>query len=325
MTDDPAVPPTARAKEIADRRSTRAEIASAIDLGWRVAALHALDPMTLQAPSPVTDDMLLNRRSLSAADRADLEVRAIAGVAARVGIPMAGPELDRLLELARACGDSTEAEQAFRHELARRHIEFDKRLWAVDEPSGKAYELGNFLSDTWNRVLRPRVHSDPHSELAEIFGPVRVQRMKLLLDDLQARVDPVAAHTVETHLGLWRDRVQRRVDRCRTGGGFGAHGGRGRQAARAGRAPDGHLAPDADRRQGARGLDRPRPSLGGPRRVHAPAVEALPPAAAVVAPARRRARRRPPACSTPTTRTTCAAWPARRSRSRAPSGSRARR
>ena len=206
MTETPASGAVG-AKEIAPRRSTHAEIASAIDLGWRVAALHALSPTTLHAPSPVSDDMLLNRRSLSASDRVDLELHAIAGVASRVGVAIADPELARLSALATAAGSSAEAEQAFRAALARQHIDFDKRLWATDEPSGKAYELGNFLSDTWNRVLRPRVHPDPHSELVEIFGPVRVQRMKLLLDDLQARVDPVAAHTVEAHLGQWRDRV----------------------------------------------------------------------------------------------------------------------
>ena len=207
MPDKPAASGAEGAKEITPRRSTRAEIASAIDLGWRVAALHALSPTTLTAASPVSDDMLLNHRSLTASDRADLELRAIAGVASRVGVAIAEPELDRLSELANASGTSAEAQQAFRVALARQHIEFDKRLWAADEPSGKAYELGNFLSDTWNRVLRPRVHPDPHSELVEIFSPVRVQRMKLLLDDLQTRVDPVAAHTIDSHLGQWRDRV----------------------------------------------------------------------------------------------------------------------
>lgn len=207
MSEKPAASGAAGAKPIAERRTTRAEIASAIDLGWRVAALYALSPTTLHAPSPVSEDMLLNRRSLSAPDRADLEVRAIAGVAARVGVAIPEPELARLHELARGSAASAEAEQAFRAGLAHQHIEFEKRLWAADEPSGKAYELGNFLSDTWNRVLRPRVNPDPHSELTEIFSPVRVQRMKLLLDDLQTRVDPVAAHTVVAHLGQWRDRV----------------------------------------------------------------------------------------------------------------------
>jgi hypothetical protein len=188
------------------RRSTAPEIAQAIDLGWRVAALHALRPRTLE-PLTTTDDTLLNRRSLSAADRLELEVRAIAGVAARATAPLDDAGLYALLALARQAPDSDEAEQAFRDELASRHVAIEKQLWATHEPSGKAYELGNFLSDTWNRVLRPKLHPDPHTELGEIFGEPRVKRMTLLLDDLQARVDPVAAHAVSNHLETWCDRV----------------------------------------------------------------------------------------------------------------------
>jgi hypothetical protein len=194
-------------KAAAERRSTRAEIAASIDLGWRVAALHALSPTTLKAPSPVTEDMLLNRRSLSASDRAELEVRAIAGIAAGVGVALEQPELDELLDLAGRAGASKAGEKTFRDRVADLHIDFEKRLWATDEPSGRAYELGNFLSDSWNRVLRPRIKADPYAELQEIFSPVRVQRMKLIIDDLQARLDPLAAHTVTAHLGQWRDRV----------------------------------------------------------------------------------------------------------------------
>lgn len=208
--DDNALPAavTAQPALLTARRSTNDEIASAIDLGWRVAALFALSPTTLRAPSPVSDDLLLNRRSLPAADRIELELRAIAGVAARAGIGFEQSELDALLALAGTAGESAAGEQELRDMLARTHILIDKRLWAQDEPSGKAYELGSFLSDTWNRVLRPRVREDAHSELLEIFSPVRVERMKLLLDDLQARVDPVAAHAVTNHLDQWRDRVR---------------------------------------------------------------------------------------------------------------------
>jgi hypothetical protein len=193
---------------VAARRSTASEIARAIDLGWRVAALHALSPATLTAPSPVTDDMLLNRRSLSASDRLELEVRAIGGVATEAGVPLEGDELARLLALTDDASASPVGEQAFRAELAERHIAFEKRLWATNEPSGKAYELGNFLSDSWNRVLQPRIRPDAYGELCEIFSPVRVERIKLLLDDLQARVDPVAIHAVSNHLDDWRDRVR---------------------------------------------------------------------------------------------------------------------
>ena len=207
MSTPDATSGAAEAKEPASRRSTRAEIASSIDLGWRVAALHALSPTTLKAPSPVTDGMLLNRRSLSASDRAELEVRAIAGIAARVGVALEQAELDELLDLASRAGASKAGEQAFRDRIEALHIDFEKGLWATDEPTGKAYELGNFLADSWTRVLRPRIKPDSYAELQEIFSPVRVQRMKLIVDDLQARLDPLAAHTVTTHLGQWRDRV----------------------------------------------------------------------------------------------------------------------
>jgi hypothetical protein len=195
------------AEPVATRRSTASDIAHAIDLGWRVASLYALSPTSLTAPSPVTDEMLLNRRSLSASDRLELEVRAIAGVAKAAGVPFEDAELTRLLALADGASASPEGEDAFRAEVAQQHIALEKRLWAAHEPSGKAYELGNFLSDSWNRVLQPRIRSDAHSELCEIFSPVRVARIKLLLDDLQARIDPVAIHAVSNHLDDWRDRI----------------------------------------------------------------------------------------------------------------------
>jgi hypothetical protein len=192
---------------LAKRRSATADIAGAIDLGWRVAALHAISPTTLEAPSEVNDDMLLNRRSLGPADRLELEVHAIAGVARRMDIPLDHAEVARLVALAQTAADSSADEDAFRDELSRRHTAFDKQLWMSDEQSGKAYELGNFISDTWNRVARPRVKDDPTSELVEVFSPVRVERIKLLLDDLQSRVDPVAAHTVTNHLDSWSKRL----------------------------------------------------------------------------------------------------------------------
>ncbi|MEY2441724.1 MAG: hypothetical protein QOJ46_1150 [bacterium] len=190
-----------------ERRSTGGEIKRAIDLGWRVAALHALSPTTLQRPSEVTDDMLLNRRSLAPADRLELEVTAIAGVAKQLNVPLDHAEIARLVALAQRAADTPADEQAFRDELALRHTAFDKRLWTANEQSGKAYELGVFISDTWNRVARPRVKDDPPAELVEVFNPVRVERIKLLLDDLQARVDPVAVHTVTNHLSAWSKRL----------------------------------------------------------------------------------------------------------------------
>ncbi len=209
MSDDRATAPAAGADEAPARRSAPPEIAQAIDLGWRVAALHALSPRTL-VPLTVADDTLLNRRSLSFADRLELEVRAIAGVATRANAPFDDTGRYSLLALANQAAESGEAEKAFRDELAARHVTIQKQLWATHEASAKAYELGNFLSDTWNRVLRPKVHDTPHGELEEIFGAQRVARIKLLLDDLQARVDPIAAHAVSNHLDDWRDRVDKK-------------------------------------------------------------------------------------------------------------------
>jgi hypothetical protein len=209
MTDQkPSAAGGAAEQSTTGRRSTAREIAHAIDLGWRVAALHSLSPTTMAPMGAISDDMLLNRRSLSPVDRLELELRAIAGVAERAGAPIQETQLETALSLAQAAGDSDEGEQAFRDEVARRHVAIEKQLWATSEPSGKAYELGNFLSDSWNRILRPRIHPEPHAELGEIFDPVRVARIKLLLDDLQARVDPVAVHAVTNHLEEWGERVR---------------------------------------------------------------------------------------------------------------------
>ncbi|MEA2139403.1 MAG: hypothetical protein QOG56_2553 [Solirubrobacteraceae bacterium] len=207
VTVDQQPPATPVPETQPDRRSAERDIALALDLGWRVAAVHALRPTKLKTLAPAGSDMLPNRRSLSPADRLELEVQAIGGIAAAAGAPVDVDEMRALVALALAAADSTAAETAFRDAIAERHVAFAKQLWMTDEARGKAYELGNFLSDTWNRTLRPGEDRDAQSELLDIFSPLRVERMKLLLDDLQARVDPVAAHTVNTHLDEWSARV----------------------------------------------------------------------------------------------------------------------
>jgi hypothetical protein len=207
VPEDQQAPVTVPATQPA-RRSASREIAQALDLGWRVAALYALSPTRLAQTVPDGTDLLLNRRSLSPSDRLELEVQAIAGIAAVAGAPFQGDELKTLLARALGAGESPAAEDSFRSALSDAHIAFAKRLWTLEEARGKAYELGNFLSDTWNRIVRPRSADSPETELVEIFDPVRVERMKLLLDDLQARVDPVAAHTVNTQLDEWSAKVR---------------------------------------------------------------------------------------------------------------------
>jgi hypothetical protein len=183
------------------------EIAAAIDLGWRVALLHALTPSTFPSPPAANDDLLLNRGSLGAEDRLELELRAITSVADRAGAKLAEEDLQALIELVPAAAASQAGEDRFRGELARTHVAFAKRLWAEEESRGRAYELGNYLSDTWNRVLRPRTTPNSHTELLELFSSDRVARIKVLLDNLQTRLDPTAVHVVTNHLDAWRDRV----------------------------------------------------------------------------------------------------------------------
>jgi hypothetical protein len=192
------------------RRVAEPGTANAIDLGWRVAALHALSPSKLSPPAAAHDDLLLNRLSLDAVDRLELDLLAIAGVARSVGAPLADDELEALLDLIPAAASSHDGEERFRGALVRTHIAFEKRMWAKDEGLGRAYELGNFISDTWNRLLRPRTTPDARAELFEIFRSDRVQRMKVLLDNLQTRLDPTAVHVVASHLDAWRDRVAER-------------------------------------------------------------------------------------------------------------------
>ncbi|MDQ3851159.1 MAG: hypothetical protein M3296_11170 [Actinomycetota bacterium] len=198
----------ATSASVTQRRSTEPAIASAIDLGWRLAALHALSPTQDTPPAP-DDDLLLNRRSLPARDRIELDLRALAGDAARAGLALPPEELDRLLDLGGHAAESAGAEEAFRQALARCHVGFDKDLWAMHEARGKAYEVGIFVCDTFNRVLRPR--ATPETELIALFAARRVERMKLLLDDLQGRLDPAAVHAVQTHLDSWRERVTQRL------------------------------------------------------------------------------------------------------------------
>lgn len=197
----------AQPESLPERRSAASEIAAAIDLGWRVALLHTLRPSAFASPPTAGENLLLNRGSLGAADRLELELRAIASVAERGGVALSEEDLQALLELVPAAAASQAGENHFRGEIARTHIALAKRLWAKEESRGRAYELGNYLSDTWNRVLRPRTTPDSHSELLELFSSDRVQRIKVLLDNLQTRLDPTAVHVVGRHLDAWRDRV----------------------------------------------------------------------------------------------------------------------
>jgi hypothetical protein len=207
--------PAGRSTELSTRRPTDRETACAIDLGWRMAELYGLSATEL--PKDASEDLLPARGRLPAGERLQLEVLAAAGDAGRIGAAVSEQRLSDLLEMAERAGSApSEHEEEFRSELAAWHVELEKRLWAEHEATGKAYEIGNSLSDTWNRVvraLRERAgdKADPEprvvTELRTVFSKDRTQRIKVLLDDLQARIDPAAVRVVQRHLEEWCERV----------------------------------------------------------------------------------------------------------------------
>jgi len=200
----------------APRRSTEEQISGAITLGWRIAVLYSMRADEL--PSSPPDGLLPMRRSLPAAERLVLELRAAAGDAGRLGIGLEPGKLDELVDLAQRSPACDDAEAQFRDRIRAWHIDLQTMLWADQEATGKAYELGSFLSDTSNRVvLELRRADDPRGhvtrELRRVFGRERVERVKRLLDDLQAKIDPAAVRIVKQHLTAWQAAVRDRSPR----------------------------------------------------------------------------------------------------------------
>jgi hypothetical protein len=186
-----------------------APLAAALLLGWRVAELYALVDDTGE---PVGDTLLPAHESLEPADQLELQLRAASGDAARAGVTSQGASLETLVDAARAAASSPAAAEAFRGRLRRGHIEVQKDLWARDEALGKAYELGNGLSDTYGRVCR--AYRDADDALAiwqDVFLPDRVERLKRLLDDLQSRLNASGVAVVRAQLEAWSAGVAARL------------------------------------------------------------------------------------------------------------------
>ena len=164
-------------------------LAAAVLLGWRVAELYALVDDT---GIPASDTLLPAHGSLEPADQLELQLRAACGRRAAGGRdrPRA-PRSTTLVALARAAPGSPAAAETFRAQLRGCHIEVQKDLWALDEAAGKAYELGNGLSDTYGRVCRAyrRDGEDAGETWEQVFLPARIERLKKLLDDLQSRLN----------------------------------------------------------------------------------------------------------------------------------------
>jgi hypothetical protein len=186
-------------------------LSAAMQLGWRLAELYALVDDT---GDPADDTLLPSHGSLERGDQLELQLRAAAGDARRAGIASVEGSLPELLEQAVAAPGDAIAAEAFRTRLRCCHIEVQKDLWAADEALGKAYELGNGLSDTYGRICRAYRHDEVADDAAwrSVFGRERIERVKKLLDDLESRLEPSCVAVVRAQLDSWCCEVDRRLE-----------------------------------------------------------------------------------------------------------------
>jgi hypothetical protein len=185
-------------------------LTAAFQLGWRVAELYAL----VNDPGEPSDDTLLpGHESLEPGDQLQLQLRAAAGDSRRAGIAAKADELEGLLPDAGEAPGSAEAAERFRAKIRTFHIEISKELWAGDEAAGKAYELGNGMSDTYNliRIAYRTRSEDLTASWERAFRKRRIERLEKLLDDLQSRLSPGGVAVVRHHLDLWREAVPARI------------------------------------------------------------------------------------------------------------------
>lgn len=188
------------------------ELAAAVVLGWRVAELYSrVDDLGDSA----SDSLLPAHGSLPPDDQLELQLRAAAGDAERAGVSSKAASLQDLVGCARDTCDADGLHEPFRDQLRTCHIEINKDLWAVSEARGKAYELGNGLSDTYGRICRAyRGESEegPAEAWRQTFDAGRIERLKKLLDDIQSRLDPTAVTVVREQLDAWRAEVEARLN-----------------------------------------------------------------------------------------------------------------
>jgi hypothetical protein len=183
---------------------------AAVRLGWRIAELYAGVDDT---GAPADDTLLPGHASLDATDQLELQVRAAMGDARRAGVASKSGVLERVVPYARRAPNSHEAVEDFRAQLRKCHVELTKDLWARDEALGKAYELGNGISDTYGRIRR--AYDGPAAEQRSawnnVFKPARIERLKRLLDDLQSQLNPAGVAVVRNHLDIWCEGVRDRI------------------------------------------------------------------------------------------------------------------
>jgi hypothetical protein len=184
----------------------------ALDLGWRLAALFA----ETKRP-PAADDDGRPRPQLPAVDRLpetdrlELYIRAAASVARRMEACVRADEIESLVDLSHKLREHPDKAEALRARLYECHTTLTKELWARREACGKAFELGTSLFDTWQRVAEAS-GDDKAEAWKDAFADDRVERIKVLLDDLESRLPSVAVTVVRAHLDQWHKVLCRRPE-----------------------------------------------------------------------------------------------------------------
>jgi hypothetical protein len=199
---------SASARAPRDREPT---LTAAVELGWRMAELYA---QVNDTGEPSTDTLLPAHGSLEPEDQLELQLRAAVGNARRAGVESQQRALERLLPMAREAPSSERAQVEFRREVRRCHIGLEKELWAQDEAAGRAYELGNGMSDTYGRIscAYRQGHKGRMKAWKRVFARDRIKRLQRLLDDLQSRLDPSGVAVVRGHLDEWGEAVAKRIE-----------------------------------------------------------------------------------------------------------------
>jgi hypothetical protein len=212
MADErPRSTPAPATKAERDEAEDRRRVVCAVELGWRIAYLYAdlKHPLHDAQAAQVAAPCLPAVESLSNSDQLELHVRAAASLAGRLKLDTHARQIVDLAGAARAAATQRGQREEVRRLVRTCHHRLIKDLWATREGEGKAYELGASLFDTWNRLRLASVYSPRHirEEWGAVFHKDRIERIKLLLDDLQTRLDPAAVTVVKDHLDRWHERV----------------------------------------------------------------------------------------------------------------------
>jgi hypothetical protein len=193
----------------------RRRVVCAIELGWRIACLYSdLSHPFHDAPLATVVSHLPAFEKLPDSDRFQLQVGAAASLARHLRLD-AHKRIANLAEAAHAAATDAKRRARVRAELQACHTELLKELWASRDGEGKAYELGSSLFGTWDRLhlAYKQSRDDMLREWRAVFRRERVERITLLLDDLQTRLDPTAVSVVKEHLERWHKRIYRTVER----------------------------------------------------------------------------------------------------------------